>query len=55
MVGVNHPQIIANYTKRIVVMRDGRIVKDSPVENRLRAPEELRKLQEEERAIQLHS
>jgi putative ABC transport system ATP-binding protein len=55
IVMVTHELDIASYTRRIVVMRDGRIVKDSPVENRLLAAEELRKLQEEERAIQLTS
>ena len=55
IVMVTHELDIASYTRRIVVMRDGRIVKDSPVEKRLHAPEELRKLQEEERAIQLTS
>ena len=55
IVMVTHELDIANYTKRVVVMRDGRIVKDSPVEKRLFAGEELQKLQEEERAIQLTS
>lgn len=55
VVMVTHELDIASYTRRIVVMRDGRIVKDSPVEKRLHASEELRKLQEEERAIQLTS
>ena len=55
IVMVTHELDIASYTRRIVVMRDGRIVKDSPVEKRLHAAEELRKLQEEERAIQLTS
>ena len=55
IVMVTHELDIASYTRRIVVMRDGRIVKDSPVEKRLHASEELRKLQEEERAIQLTS
>jgi putative ABC transport system ATP-binding protein len=53
IVMVTHELDIASYTRRIVVMRDGRIVKDSPVEKRLMAADELRKLQEEERAIQL--
>ena len=53
IVMVTHELDIAGYTKRIVVMRDGRIVKDSPVEKRLIASEELKKLHEEERAIQL--
>jgi putative ABC transport system ATP-binding protein len=55
IVMVTHELDIANYTRRVVVMRDGRIVKDSPVEKRLHSAEELRKLQEEERAIQLTS
>jgi putative ABC transport system ATP-binding protein len=55
IVMVTHELDIASYTKRVVVMRDGRIVKDSPVEKRLAAGEELQKLQEEERAIQLTS
>jgi putative ABC transport system ATP-binding protein len=55
IVMVTHELDIAGYTKRIVVMRDGRIVKDDPVEKRLHASEELRKLEEEERAIQLTS
>jgi putative ABC transport system ATP-binding protein len=55
IVMVTHELDIAGYTKRIVVMRDGRIVKDDPVEKRLHAPDELRRLEEEERAIQLTS
>jgi putative ABC transport system ATP-binding protein len=55
IVMVTHELDIASYTKRVVVMRDGRIVKDSPVEKRLYAPEELKKLEAEERAIQLTS
>ena len=55
IVMVTHELDIASYTKRVVVMRDGRIVKDSPVERRLAAGEELRRLEEEERAIQLTS
>ena len=55
IVMVTHELDIASYTKRIVVMRDGRIVKDDPVEKRLHASEALRKLEEEERAIQLTS
>jgi putative ABC transport system ATP-binding protein len=52
---VTHELDIASYTKRIVVMRDGRIVKDDPVTKRLHAEDELKKVQEEERAIQLTS
>ncbi len=38
---VTHEPDIAAYAKRIIVMRDGRIVRDQPVENRRSAAEEL--------------
>ncbi len=50
---VTHEVDIANYTRRIVVMRDGRIVNDSPVENRFLAANQLRKIEQEQQAIQL--
>lgn len=50
---VTHELDIANYTRRVVVMRDGRIVNDSPVKNRLVAAEELKRLQEQQQDIQL--
>jgi len=53
VVMVTHELDIACYTQRMVVMRDGRIVKDEPVRERLDAEEELRKLQEEHKAVQL--
>jgi putative ABC transport system ATP-binding protein len=53
IVMVTHELDIARYTKRTVVMRDGRVQSDAPVTQRLRAEEELRKLIEEQRAIQL--
>jgi putative ABC transport system ATP-binding protein len=53
IVMVTHELDIARYTKRTVVMRDGRVQSDTPVTQRLRAEEELRKLVEEQRAIQL--
>ena len=53
IVMVTHELDIAIFTKRTVVMRDGRIVSDTPVKNRLDAAEELRKLKEEQKAIQL--
>ena len=37
IVMVTHELDIAHYTKRIVVMRDGQIVSDEPVRNRLSA------------------
>jgi putative ABC transport system ATP-binding protein len=53
LVMVTHELDIASYTKRVVVMRDGRIVNDSPVAERLVAAEELGRLNREEQAIQL--
>jgi hypothetical protein len=38
----------------MVVMRDGRVVSDSPVQNRLEAATELKRLQHEQEAVQLN-
>jgi putative ABC transport system ATP-binding protein len=53
IVMVTHELDIASYTKRNVIMRDGRIVSDAAVANRLIATEELRKLKEAQQAVQL--
>ncbi len=53
VVMVTHELDIARYTKRIVVMRDGRIVTDTPVHDRLTASVELAKIQEEQKAVKL--
>ena len=53
IVMVTHELDIAQYTRRMVVMRDGRVVSDTPVANRLQAETELRRLQEEQKAAQL--
>jgi putative ABC transport system ATP-binding protein len=50
IVMVTHEPDIARYTRRTVGMRDGRIVSDRPVENRLAAHNELPRLQAEEEA-----
>jgi putative ABC transport system ATP-binding protein len=52
---VTHEIDIARYTKRTVVMRDGEIVGDQPVTNRLSAVEELKTLDRERQAIKLTS
>lgn len=44
IVMVTHEADIAAYTRRNIVMRDGRILSDRPVTNRLTAEHELRKL-----------
>jgi putative ABC transport system ATP-binding protein len=54
IVMVTHELDIAQYTKRMVVMRDGKVVGDSPVANRLIAENEIRRLEEQQKAVQLH-
>jgi putative ABC transport system ATP-binding protein len=53
IVMVTHELDIARYTKRVVVMRDGRIVNDAPVVNRFLAVDELQRLDQEHQAIKL--
>ncbi len=53
IVMVTHELDVAQYTKRMVVMRDGQVVSDTPVAKRLIAETELRRLQEEHKAAQL--
>jgi putative ABC transport system ATP-binding protein len=53
IVMVTHELDIAQYTKRMVVMRDGKVVGDSAVAGRLNAANELYRLQEEQKAVQL--
>ena len=55
IVMVTHELDIARYTKRNVVMRDGLIVTDTAVNNRLTATAELRALDEAHEAVQLHA
>ena len=50
---VTHELDIAQYTRRNVIMRDGLVVTDTKVENRLRAETELARLKEEQHAVQL--
>jgi putative ABC transport system ATP-binding protein len=54
IVMVTHEIDIAQYTKRMVVMRDGKVVSDAAVASRLDAETELRRLQEEQKAALLH-
>jgi putative ABC transport system ATP-binding protein len=53
IVMVTHELDVAQYTKRMIVMRDGKVVSDSPVANRLNAERELSRLQEEQKAAQM--
>jgi putative ABC transport system ATP-binding protein len=53
IVMVTHELDVAQYTKRMVVMRDGKVVSDTPVAKRLSAENELRRLQAEQKAVHL--
>ena len=50
---VTHELDIARYTKRNLIMRDGRIVSDVPVTDRLDAEIELRRLRDAQQAVKL--
>jgi ABC-type polar amino acid transport system ATPase subunit len=53
VVMVTHELDIAHYSSRMVIMRDGRVVTDERVTDRLFAPKELSKLDREQQAVQL--
>jgi putative ABC transport system ATP-binding protein len=53
IVMVTHELDIARYTKRNLIMRDGRIVSDTAVTQRLNADAELRVLRDAQQAVQL--
>jgi len=55
IVMVTHELDIASYTKRNVVMRDGLVISDAAVANRLLAQAELDRLQRAQREVQLAS
>src|SRR5439155_22583727 len=50
---VTHELDIAHFAKRNVIMRDGLVLTDTPVTNRLKAAEELQRLQQEQKAVNL--
>jgi putative ABC transport system ATP-binding protein len=53
IVMVTHELDIARYTKRMVVLRDGKIVTDEAVRDRSIADAELRRLREAQQAVKL--
>lgn len=55
IVMVTHELDIARYTRRTLIMRDGRIISDNPVTDRLNAETELRLLLDAQQAVQLTS
>jgi putative ABC transport system ATP-binding protein len=50
---VTHELDIARYTKRMVVLRDGKIVTDEPVSERSIAEKELQELRQAQQAVKL--
>jgi putative ABC transport system ATP-binding protein len=50
---VTHELDIASYAKRNIVMRDGRVLSDAPVAKRFSAAEEMRKLENAQKEVQL--
>jgi putative ABC transport system ATP-binding protein len=53
IVMVTHELDIAQYTRRNIILRDGKILSDTPVTNRLSADEELRKLRAAQEEVRL--
>jgi putative ABC transport system ATP-binding protein len=53
IVMVTHELDIARYTKRMVVLRDGKIVTDEKVHDRLVATNELQRLRQQQQAVKL--
>jgi len=50
---VTHELDIASYARRNIIMRDGLVVSDKPVERRLNPETELGRLREEQKAVRL--
>jgi len=53
IVMVTHELDIARYTKRTVILRDGKILTDEPVRDRLIAEDELKNLRQAQAAVKL--
>jgi putative ABC transport system ATP-binding protein len=50
---VTHELDVARYTKRMIILKDGKILTDEKVSNRLSAENELQKLRQEQAAVKL--
>ena len=53
IVMVTHELDVARFTRRMVILRDGKIVTDEPVRDRLSAEEELNHLKQAQQAVKL--
>ncbi len=54
IVMVTHELDIARFTKRMIILRDGRVVTDQPVAHRAVAENELQQLRQQQAAVKLH-
>jgi putative ABC transport system ATP-binding protein len=50
---VTHELDVARYTKRMIILRDGKILTDEKVAERLNAESELKKLRQAQEAVKL--
>ena len=55
LIMVTHELDVARFTKRMVILRDGKIVTDEAVPNRSIAEKELQRLRQEQQAVKLAS
>ena len=55
IVMVTHELDVARFTKRMVILRDGKIVTDEAVQNRASAEKELQQLRAAQQAVKLAS
>ena len=53
IVMVTHELDVAQYTKRMIVMRDGKVISDTPVAHRLNSEHELSKLNQAQAEVKL--
>ena len=53
IVMVTHELDVARYTKRMIILRDGKVLTDEKVANRLHAEEELSQLKQAQQAVKL--
>jgi putative ABC transport system ATP-binding protein len=53
IVMVTHELDVARYTKRTVILRDGKIITDTPRADRLNAEHELAQLKQAQQAVKL--
>jgi putative ABC transport system ATP-binding protein len=50
---VTHELDVARFTKRMIILRDGKVVTDEAVANRSFAEKELQQLRQEQQAVKL--